>query len=58
MSLKLLIFLIRANGCNFVSDRYNGAARRQVSVVMVTPSVPPQRSTVNPVRPGREQPQR
>jgi hypothetical protein len=58
MSLTGLIFLIRRNGCNFVSDRYNGAARRQVSVVMVTPSVPPQRLPVNLVRSGRKQPQR
>jgi len=28
------------------------------NVVMVAPLVPPQHETVNPVRPGREQPKR
>ena len=48
----------RYRGCNFASDRYNGPARCQASVVMVTPSVPPQRLPVNLVRSGRKQPQR
>ena len=56
--LTLIEFLSTPSGCNFSLSRYNGAARRQAGVVMVTPSVPPQRSAVNPVRPGREQPQR
>jgi len=54
----LRFFQYDTNGCNFLPDRYNGAARRQAGVVMVTPSVPPQRLPVNLVRSGRKQPQR
>lgn len=56
--LSPLEIFIRSNGCKLAQDRYNGAARQLVSVVMVTPSVPPQRLPVNLVRAGRQQPQR
>jgi len=56
--LTLIEFLSTPSGCNFSLSRYNGAARRQAGVVMVTPSVPPQRLPVNLVRSGRKQPQR
>lgn len=38
--LEPLEIFIRSNGCKLAQDRYNGAARQLVSVVMVTPSVP------------------
>ena len=56
--LSLIEIFIQTSGCKLAPDRYNGAARQLVSVVMVTPSVPPQRLPVNLVRSGRKQPQR
>jgi len=46
------------SGCKLPISRYNGAARRQAGLSWWALPVPPQRSAVNPVRPGREQPQR
>lgn len=49
---------VAGNCCKLLISRYNGAARRQAGLLWWALPVPPQRSAVNPVRPGREQPQR
>jgi hypothetical protein len=56
--LVLDALLTLRGGCKLLPRRYNGAVCCKADVVMVALPVPPQRLTVNPVRPGREQPQR